>query len=219
LKGAPGHLSFFQVHFINRNAMKSFWDERYNQAEYVYGTEPNAFLTTVLPDLKPGRLYLPGEGEGRNAVYAARLGWQVEALDQSIIGYKKARQLAANHLVEFEYHVSDWSGYQPENHFDLIGIFYLHLPPTERLRFHTTCAAMLKPGGKLIAEYYSKAQLTFGTGGPQEADLLYETQALRNDFSGINIEKLEELILDVSEGRGHRGRASVIRIIASRPDY
>ncbi len=198
--------------------MKSFWDERYNQPDYVYGTEPNAFLAAELQGRKPGTLYLPGEGEGRNAVYAARLGWQVEALDQSITGYKKAMLLAEKHNVNFNYQVCDWKDYHPATRFDLIGIFYLHLPPSERKHFHTACAALLVPGGKLIAEYYSKAQLDFASGGPQDKAMLYDPGELLPDFTGLKIKKLEELVINVSEGRGHRGPASVIRLIAERAE-
>ena len=62
----------------------NFWDERYSSEEYVYGTEPNQFFKEQIDKITvPGKLLLPGEGEGRNAIYAARSGWQVDVFDQS----------------------------------------------------------------------------------------------------------------------------------------
>ena len=63
--------------------MKDFWNERYGAPEYAYGTEPNVFFKQELDGLKPGRLLLPAEGEGRNGVYAAEKGWSVSAYDWS----------------------------------------------------------------------------------------------------------------------------------------
>jgi hypothetical protein len=61
--------------------MIDFWNARYSAAEYAYGTEPNAFFKAQLDQLTPGRLLLPAEGEGRNAVYAAKKGWEVAAFE------------------------------------------------------------------------------------------------------------------------------------------
>ena len=73
---------------------EQFWNERYAQKEYVYGKAPNAFFKSVIDQLKPGRLLVPGAGEGRDAVYAATLGWQVDAFDSSETGREKALSLA-----------------------------------------------------------------------------------------------------------------------------
>ena len=61
--------------------MKEFWNERYSQEAYAYGTEPNAFFKSRIDQLSPGKLLLPAEGEGRNAVYAATKGFEVSAYD------------------------------------------------------------------------------------------------------------------------------------------
>ena len=74
--------------------MKNFWDERYSNKEFVYGTLPNQFFKDQLDKLKPGKILMVGEGEGRNAVYAAKLGWQVDAIDSSNVAKEKAAKLA-----------------------------------------------------------------------------------------------------------------------------
>lgn len=78
---------------------KAFWDQRYAEDGFVYGPHPNLFFCKELGKLKPGRLLLPGEGEGRNAVYAARRGWEVVAFDQSSEGQRKALALAAQKVA------------------------------------------------------------------------------------------------------------------------
>lgn len=74
--------------------MSQFWNERYSQAEYVYGETPNVFFAAQLDKLSAGTIILPCEGEGRNAVYAASQGWEVKAFDASEAGQKKALLLA-----------------------------------------------------------------------------------------------------------------------------
>ena len=74
--------------------MKNFWDERYKAKAYVYGKEPNQYFAEKLRELEPGKILLPAEGEGRNAVFAARQGWEVSAFDSSSEGRKKAFLLA-----------------------------------------------------------------------------------------------------------------------------
>jgi hypothetical protein len=74
--------------------MKEQWNERYSASEYIYGTGPNTWLVEKLAGLQPGKILFPAEGEGRNAVHAARLGWNVAAFDQSEAGRKKALKLA-----------------------------------------------------------------------------------------------------------------------------
>jgi len=79
---------------------KEQWDSRYSEAEYVYGVEPNHYLRNFLEGRPPGKILFPAEGEGRNAVYAALLGWEVEAFDQSEKGREKALRLASRKNVQ-----------------------------------------------------------------------------------------------------------------------
>ena len=82
--------------------MKEFWDQRYSEPGFAYGLDPNAFFVEVLDSLTPGRLLLPGEGEGRNAIYAAGNGWKVSAYDQSIVARDKALEWAASMDLQFD---------------------------------------------------------------------------------------------------------------------
>ena len=79
--------------------MKQFWDQRYAENETVYGFTPNQFFKQFIDGRKPGSILLPAEGEGRNAVFAARLGWEVDAFDSSSVARKKALDFAAKENV------------------------------------------------------------------------------------------------------------------------
>ena len=102
----------------------SFWNERYVSKEYVYGKEPNTFFKDFINQKLrvPGKLLLPAEGEGRNAVFAALNGYQVTAFDFSTDAKNKAQLLASEQNVSIEYLTSDISSFDftPET-FDVAG--------------------------------------------------------------------------------------------------
>ena len=169
--------------------MKKFWDLRYSQPEYAYGKEPNKFFEKVLSDLRPGKLLLPAEGEGRNAVFAAENGWNVTAIDFSRQAKEKALKLADEKRVSIKYIISPIEEYIfPENEFDTVALIYAHFPKLQRLNIHNSVVKSLKPGGYLIIEAFSKKQINNSTGGPKEISLLYELKELLNDFKDLNIE-------------------------------
>lgn len=158
---------------------------------------------------------MPGEGEGRNAVFAAQKGWEVFAFDQSETGRTKALQLAAERGVLIHYDAADILDYDfEEKAFDLIGLFFFHLPQDLRVPAHANFIKALKPGGTLLAELFSKDQLGKSSGGPQTPELLYDVESLRQDFSALDIRYLAQENIRLGEGKYHRGEASVVRLIA-----
>ena len=192
-----------------------FWDERYSSIEFVYGTEPNIFFKDELDKLKTGNILLLGEGEGRNAVYAAANGWNVDAVDFSIIAKEKALKLAEENSVCINYEITDLSEYKPKsNYYDTAAIIFLHLNPKIRSGVHSKVVDSLKPGGTLILEVYEKEQLGKDSGGPQNIDMLYSKEELRNDFVNMNIIVLEKKIITLNESNQHNGEAVVQRLIA-----
>ncbi len=195
--------------------MKEMWDERYRSSEYQYGTEPNTFFRENLENLKPGSLLLPAEGEGRNAVYAAKLGWEVLAFDLSSEGKKKAERLAAENGVSFQYDLASYEDFT--NHgklFDAIGLFFTHQASVIRRPFHQRLVQILAPGGVLILEGFHKDQLRYKTGGPSNPDFLFDEESLKKDFSGLHIDKLERVERELSEGRLHLGPSAVVQLVA-----
>lgn len=195
------------------------WNQRYGAEAYAYGTEPNEFFRTALDGLpRPGRILLPAEGEGRNAVYAAGRGWQVNAYDQSVAGRDKAMRLAKERGVSIRYEVAGHANAQIETGaYDAAALIFAHVHESQRRAVHQRVCTALAPGGILLLEAYSKAQLDFGTGGPPVAELLYSLDAVREDFAALTIDSIEQIEAEILEGQFHHGRGSVIRVRAHRP--
>jgi SAM-dependent methyltransferase len=137
--------------------MKHFWDERYGSEEYVYGTEPNNFFKQELQKLKPGKLLLPAEGEGRNAVFAAKLGWEVVAFDYSQNGRDKAFDLAKRNQVSIEYILADYTAFSAvKESFDCVALIYAHVMDGNRAYYHQKLIEFLKPGPMFYLRHFRK---------------------------------------------------------------
>ena len=195
--------------------MNEFLDERYAPDEYYYGKEPNDFFKFCIDSNPAGKILLPGDGEGRNSVYAASKGWEVYAFDQSKEGRKKAMQLAEGKGVDIHYDVSDLDDYEfEENSYDMIALIYVHLYPGQRIINHKRFIEALRPGGKMIMEVFSRKQLGNTSGGPKEPDLLYEVEDLKVDFALLDITRAEELsVIKDKQSVNHEGKAEIIRFI------
>ena len=194
-----------------------FWDARYGDNEYAYGNQPNVYFKSFIDSNSPGRILLPGEGEGRNAVYAALQGWEVFAVDQSQAGMEKAKKLAEIKNVSIDYQVQELSSFEQDTGtYDAIALIFLHLPPQIREQIHHKLIRLLKPGGLLLIEAFSKDQLGRNTGGPPVIEMLYDEEILRNDLSDLSILELYEKLEVYNEGPYHQGEAAVIRTIARK---
>ena len=195
-----------------------FWNERYSSIEFVYGTEPNIFFKDELDKLKTGNILLLGEGEGRNAVYAAVKGWNVDAVDFSIIAKEKALKLAEENSVRINYEITDLSKYKHKsNYYDAAAIIFLHLNPKIRSYIHSKVVDSLKPGGTLILEVYEKEQLGKDSGGPKNIDMLYSKEELKDDLKKMKIIMFEKKIITLNESEQHKGEAAVLRLIGVKP--
>lgn len=191
-----------------------FWNERYAIEDYAYGTEPNQFLKNELESLKPGKILFPAEGEGRNAVYAARRGFDVYAFDPSLEGRKKAIVLAETNAVSIDYQLAAYEDAQyAVNSFDVLVLTFCHMPLSKREDIHKKLISFLKPGGKLILEGFSKDQINNNTGGPRDVEMLFSEKELRSDFSSLQSISVSEQTTLLNEGLYHKGEASVIRCL------
>lgn len=194
------------------NPMTLFWDQRYSSDTYAYGKKANAFFSRQLERLKPGRLLLPGEGEGRNAVYASAMGWEVEAFDQSLAGRGKALALASEFNVEFTYRVCRMEDFDfLPGHYDLVALLFFHAEPAARKYLHQKAVQSLKPGGKLILEAFHKEQIQNDTGGPGSLDMLFDEVMLTSDFRSLETSMLEKRKITLDEGPFHQGAAELVR--------
>ncbi|WP_282774035.1 class I SAM-dependent methyltransferase [Phaeodactylibacter xiamenensis] len=197
--------------------MKEFWEKRYAAEEYAYGKAPNTFLRTELEHLEPGHALFPAEGEGRNAVYAAQLGWSVEAFDYSNAARQKALRLAKDSQVNLQYQVASIESFPFERkEYDLIALFFVHLPPTLRQQLHTACASALRPGGTLLLEAFHKEQLPLQSGGPKQETLLFSLEDLEADFAALSLGQISRQRVILEEGPYHHGPAETVRIRATK---
>ena len=139
---------------------KDFWNSRYRADEFIYGTEPNVYFREKLDRLQPGKILLPGEGEGRNAVYAARRGWIVDCFDISKVARDKALELAEEYGVSINYEVCDVHDFTWTSElYDAVGLTYVHNSPEIRELMHYRAATSLKSGGAMILEAFHKDQI------------------------------------------------------------
>ncbi len=174
------------------------WNERYSNHAFAYGETPNDFLKAQLDQLKVGSILFPAEGEGRNGVYAAKLGWSVEAFDISEEGKKKALQLAAANSVTIRYHVGELQNLNfQEEQFDIIALIYAHFPSAIKSIYHKTLNQYLKKGGLIIFEAFSKKHIDYiaqnkEVGGPKDIAMLFSMDEIKSDFPNYEILHLEE---------------------------
>lgn len=204
-------------------SQSEFWNQRYALPEYAYGKEPNVFIQQQLDLLKPGKILFPAEGEGRNAIYAAIKGWDVTAFDISNEAQRKALQLATQQKVSIEYLVGTLDELAMANHyFDAIGLCFAHMPAEHRISWHRSLVKLLKPGGILMLQGFSKAHTTYQqlnpkAGGPKEVTMLFSKEELQVDFESLQIDILQEEVRLLQEGAFHQGESALLNLVAHKP--
>jgi len=193
------------------------WDERFSAEEYVYGTKPNTFLEEQLSLLNPGAILFACEGEGRNAVFAASLGWNVSAFDGSKEGQKKANKLAEQTGVTIDYRIGDATEIEyPSESFDCIVFIYAHFPADIRTFIHQRALQWLKVGGTVLLEAFNPEQIPRTSGGPKDITMLYTPEILMHDFADVDDIAISIETVHLDEGPLHQGKAEVIRMIAKK---
>jgi SAM-dependent methyltransferase len=201
------------------------WNDRYAQAEFAYGEEANNYLKAQLEKLSVGSILFPAEGEGRNAVFAAKLGWTVSAFDISTEGKNKALRWAQTNNVSIDYQVDELPNLPyKEGQFDVIALIYAHFPAEIKSAYHQLLHTYLRKGGLLIFEAFSKKHLDYNSknekvGGPKDVDMLFSKEELKSDFADYAILELTETVIDLDEGLFHKGEGSVIRFVGQKNKF
>lgn len=200
-------------------ASAEFWDARYAGADYIFGTEPNAFLASNAGLIQQGmRALAVADGEGRNSVWLAKQGARVHAVEVSPIALEKARALAQTRGVTIQFeeaNLLDW--HWPEAEYDLVvAIFIQFASPAQREHIIAGIRRALKPGGLLILQGYTPKQIEFATGGPSSVENMYTESLLRGWFGDWRIRHLREHEDFVSEGTHHHGQSALIDLIAQK---
>jgi SAM-dependent methyltransferase len=198
----------------------SMWNQRFSGDDYLFGREPNAYLRAKAPLLPAGGSVLcVADGEGRNSVWLAEQGLQVQAFDISEVGIAKARRLASEAGVCVDYTVSDceqWN-WTAQSHDGVVAVFIQFADPAMRARLFANMVRALKPGGVLILQGYTPRQLEYNTGGPGELSHLYTADLLREAFQDLRIVELIEYEAELSEGARHVGRSALLGLLATKP--
>jgi SAM-dependent methyltransferase len=199
---------------------REFWNDRYREEGFAYGTEPNDFIRAQAHLIPPGRVLCLAEGQGRNAVYLAKLGYTITAVDLSPIGLQKAQELAAEQGVSIETQAVDLAEFQiePDAWQGIVSVF-AHVSPPIRTRIHGQVVTGLAPGGIFILEAYTPHQLeSKGVGGPgrEHVDKLMSLVELRKELAGLTFLHAQELQREVVEGRFHSGVSAVVQVVARR---
>lgn len=203
----------------------SRWDDRYSNDEFAYGKEPNNYLKEQLLNLNVGKILFPAEGEGRNAVYAAKIGWDVSAFDISNQGRAKAIKLAENNNVIIDYRVGELETLDFKNEqFDAIALIYAHFPADIKSSCHKTLDKYLKINGTIIFEAFSKKHIDYVTanekiGGPKDIESLFSIDEIKADFPNYEIIELVEKEIELNEGLFHNGIGSVIRFVGRKKKH
>jgi hypothetical protein len=193
-----------------------FWDQRYATNDTVYGSEPNSFFKTFIDTHQPGTILLPAEGEGRNALYAASKGWQVDAFDFSTVAREKALKQAAEKGLKINYYTSRIEDYKAEKKYDAVGLIYVHVPPAVRQAFHEQVFQSLHSGGYLVLEAFAKEQAHLQSGGPKDPALLYDAPSLCSDFPFLHLLSCGQKSINLNEGPFHKGEAAVLQIVGQK---
>jgi len=199
--------------------MQEMWNNKFSRDGFLYGTKPNSFIQQNSQILKKNsKILCLGEGEGRNALFLAKQGFEVEALDASDVGLKKLQKRALEENVAITIRHTLIENWQPIKKYDAIVSTFMHLPRVMQEEMFIKSFDALSQNGYFIAEFFSIDQLNFISGGPKDGDLLYQLDDLYKLFSSLSysIHKLSQEVIQLEEGHGHKGEASVIRIILQK---
>ena len=186
-----------------------FWDRRYRERERLWSQNANALLVAFAEALPPGRALDLGAGEGRNAIWLAKQGWRVTALDVSRVGLERAGERAAEEGVELECVVGDWREYVPPAPIDLAVISFMHPHPHERATMFERAREALAPGGHLFTVGVDAGEA--GRRGPPDPDRLYTPARVREALAGFDVLRCEQVRY---EGESTEGRRPVVDVVA-----
>jgi len=196
---------------------KEFWNKKFGREAYLYGKRINTFIQSVCNKFPENKEVLcVGEGEGRNAVHLAKLGFKVTALDSSDLGFVKLNTLAKEQNVKIKNICSDIKEWENTQKYGAIVASYFHIRDEDKKSVFTVLENALDKEGYLVLEVFSKNQINYSSGGPKDIDLLYDVKGLKEIFKNSIILTLEETLTLLDEGKGHQGEASVIRLVLQK---
>jgi 2-polyprenyl-3-methyl-5-hydroxy-6-metoxy-1,4-benzoquinol methylase len=168
----------------------SDWDNKYLTREYNSAREPSRLLVQLLPLLPKGRALDIACGEGRNAIFLAQNGYDVDAVDISTVALERVAEAADHEGVKVNPIQADLENYEiPVGTYDLIiNLNYLQRSLVPAIKMG------IKKGGAVIFETYTLEQQAIGH--PKNPDFLLEPNELLHLFSDLHIFFYREGIFD-----------------------
>ncbi len=195
------------------------WDKRFSTPDYIFGTAPNVWLAAHADLLQPGmRVLAVADGEGRNSVWMAQRGLQVDAFDISPVGVEKAKHLANAAGVQVNYQVASVEDFawKVGDYDAVVAIFIQFADPDTRATLFRQMKSALRPDGLLLLQGYTPKQLDYKTGGPPNLDHLYTEELLRDAFGDLDIIELRSYEDVLTEGSQHSGQSAVVGLVARK---
>ena len=197
-------------------SQQEFWNGKFSKADYFYGTKANEFLASNIELFKNHKkLLCLGEGEGRNAIFFAKNGFEVSAIDASNLGLEKLQNRAIEEKLDIKTICMDLNDWTVLEKYDVIVASYLHMFKNEREELFKKIENSLTSNGYFVGEFFSTKQLEFSSGGPKDLDLLYTIEDFQNYFNLCKKNITEEIVV-LNEGIGHQGEACVIRVVIQK---
>lgn len=188
---------------------RALWDERHAARDPIESFEPDPTLVDEIGSLRPGRALDLGAGDGRNAIWLASRGWQVTAVDFSQVALDRGRVRATASGVRVEWQLADLLEWSPgARRFDLVTLFFIHLPPDERRDVYARAAAAVAPGGTLLIVGHDRTNLADGVGGPQDPTVLFTPGEVAAGLAGFRVDRA-----DVARRRAGNGREPIDAIV------
>lgn len=193
------------------------WDKTFNAEEYIYGKEANSFVKNIFKKQTDNneKILLLAEGEGRNAIYLAKLGYDITTYDMSQVGINKQYQLASEARVDIDANYGDITkpNLAPQSSFDYSINIFGHVPNEGKQEMFNNLVQSLVVGGYSYFEFYSKEQLAYGTGGPKDESMLYTINEIKSylKYLPVKIHQLEQHEIYRNEGIKHTGTGSIIQ--------
>lgn len=197
-------------------SQQEFWNSKFSREGFLYGLKPNSYIASKVKSFpRDAKVLCLGEGEGRNAIFLAKRGCDVTAIDASDIGLKKLEQRAKEENLNIKTICMDLNDWEANEKYDVIVASYLHMYKEERAKLFENIDDSLSIDGIFIGEFFSVKQLSYSSGGPKDEDLLYTTDDFNRYFS-LYENEIKEQVTILDEGKGHQGEACVIRVLVQK---
>jgi cyclopropane fatty-acyl-phospholipid synthase-like methyltransferase len=194
------------------------WNARFSTPHYLFGESPNAYLRQMQPQLLPGKTLLLADGEGRNSVWLAQQGLELDAFDFSPVAVQKAQKLAEKNAVNVNFQCCNWESFDwaPQRYTNIVGVFFQFVNPEARAQLFSKIDQALKPGGILLIQGYGKEQMQFTSGGPGVLENLYDEALLCAAFAQYKVLDIRTYTEAISEGEGHSGMSALVGFLAQK---